>query len=132
MARQHAGFDLIDLLERSKEIMEWVADQLNDMKIPELPHDKRLKFVGACQHLAIEHTHAIVVLVDQRLLGLALALQRPMFEAFLKGLWFIHAATKAQVDDAEEDKFTKFSKLIANFPQSNHLKEPLEHIMHIL
>ncbi|MDE0411536.1 MAG: hypothetical protein OXI37_04895 [Gammaproteobacteria bacterium] len=107
--------DLInDSVRKSKCISDWTAEQLNNLRIPSLPHDQRLQISTSCLHLAIEHSQAIIVLVDSELYGSALALQRPLFEALTRGIWLRYYATNKEVADAIQDKFPKIDKLIQN------------------
>lgn len=105
----HESLDLKNSLEESKEVTAWVADQLKGLKIP---GNQRWKLATACQHLAIEHARAIIVLVDKKLYGSALALQRPLFETFTRGFWLGYRATDAELTAATKDNFPHFGKMI--------------------
>jgi hypothetical protein len=94
-------------LKQSIENLKWVVDTFHGLVIPSLPTSKRAQLAGGCFHVAIEHGQAIVVLVDERLYGSALAMQRPLFEAYLRGMWLLHAATDAEVDAAGRDDFPR-------------------------
>ena len=72
--------------------------------ISRLPTDKRTQLSGACLHVAVEHAQAIVLLVDARLVGSALALVRPAVEAWARGCWLAKGATSADLDRAGRDK----------------------------
>ena len=57
------------------------------------------KRVGvALFHLCLEHQSAIHLLVDNKVLGSALSMIRPQFEAFVRGVWFSHCATDEEID----------------------------------
>lgn len=103
-------------LEASKELSAWVATQLDDLKIPELPCNKRLQLASACQHLAIEHAQSIICLIDHKLHGSAMALQRPMFEAVIRGVWLRYSATECQVDRAAKGKFPRPDDMAESSP----------------
>jgi hypothetical protein len=62
--------------------------------------------------VAIDHSQAIVLLVDNAVYGSALALQRPLFEAYLRGIWLLHAASEDQVNAAERDAFPQDINII--------------------
>lgn len=117
------GLNLEGPLEKSKETAAWVADQLNGLRIPDLSHDMRLQFATACQHLAIEHAQAIVALVDIELYGSALALQRPLFESVVRGVWLRYGATEEQVVDAGQDRFPPQKEMIENIESLRYLNE---------
>ena len=100
------------LLTRSERTLVWVADHIDGVRMPDLPHDKRLQLAGGCFHTAIEHGQAIVVLTQEKCFGSALALQRPLAEAFSRGLWLLHSATDKQIDAAGEDSFPRNKDII--------------------
>ena len=112
--REPLGID--HYLETSKELWAWVACQLNGHEIPELPCNKRLQLALACQHLAIEHAQSIICLIDHELHGSAMALQRPMFEAIIRGVWLRHSATKHQVHQAAKGKFPNSEDMVRSSP----------------
>ena len=99
------------LLKQSERILIWVADQLDGLRLPDLPNEKRLQLAVGCLHVAIEHAQAIVVLIQEKCFGSALALQRPLTEAYERGLWLHHAATAGEVDQAGRDCFPKRDKI---------------------
>lgn len=106
-------------LQESDRILHWVHSKLDGMKIPQLPDEKRSQLASACWHVAIEHSMAIVVLVHEALPGSALALIRPMFEAYVRGMWLMHAATDADIDRAGHDQFPNdFTRIIAELEKS--------------
>jgi hypothetical protein len=109
-------------LQQSEEVLLWVHSRLEGLKIRDLPHVKRLQLAMACCHVAVEHAQAIVVLLRNGLLGSALALKRPLFEAYVRGMWLAYAATDGQVDDAGRDKFPpKFKTLTDDLEQPGKL-----------
>ena len=99
------------LLKQSERILIWVADHLDGLRLPDLPNEKRLQLAVGCLHVAIEHAQAIVVLIQEKCFASALALQRPLIEAYGRGLWLHHAATAAEVDQAGQDCFPKRHKI---------------------
>ncbi len=90
-------------LKASEELRDWVAEYLNGLKLPRLPHDKRVQLGCGAWHVGIEHHQAIVQLVGSQLHASALALIRPMLDAYVRGLWLIYAATDDDVDNAWRD-----------------------------
>ena len=123
---RHPSFDaaVAEFLNESERTLIWVADSINGLRLVNLPHDARLQLAVGCLHVAIEHAQAIVILVQEKCFGSALALQRPLFEAFSRGLWLRHAATKEEVGSAGRDRFptnkdiarTLESRLDVTFP----------------
>ena len=110
---QHSSFhaDVGEALGESERILIWVADQLDGLRLPDLPNEKRLQLAAGCLHVAIEHAQAIVVLIQEKCFGSALALQRPLIEVYVRGLWLYHAATAGEVDHAGRDSFPTRDKI---------------------
>ena len=79
--------DLARLLKDSQLLMEEVATKIDGVRIRDLSGTRRLQIACALFKLAIDHGQGIVVLVNNGCNSSALALQRPCFEAFTRGLW---------------------------------------------
>ena len=107
-------------LQESERILNWVHSKLDRMKIPQLPDDKRSQLASACWHVAIGHSMAIVVLVHETLHGSALALMRPLFEAYVRGMWLMYAATNEDIDRAGRDQFPSYSDIVTGLDKSHH------------
>ena len=109
-------------LKESDDVLLWVHANLDGLKISKLPDDKRTQLASACWHVAVEHAQAIVVLVHERLYGSASTMIRPLFEAFVRGLWLLHAASDDEVDRAGRDQFQRdFGKMIAELEKPGRL-----------
>ena len=62
---------------------------------------------------------AIVVLVHEALDGSALAMIRPLFEAYVRGMWLMHAATDVDIDRAGQDRFPNdFNRIVTELEKS--------------
>ncbi|MDE0165373.1 MAG: hypothetical protein OXL36_09780 [Bryobacterales bacterium] len=111
---QDSSFDssVSKLLQTSERTLLWVAHQLDGLTLPGLSVNKRLRLAAGCLHIAIEHAQAIVVLTQEKCFGSALALQRPLIEAWARGFWLFHAATEEDVDRAEQDKFPPKGEIV--------------------
>ena len=107
-------------LQESERILHWVQSKLHGMKIPQLPDDKRSQLASACWHVTIDHSMAIVVLVHETLHGSALALIRPLFEAYVRGMWLMYAATNEDIDRAGRDRFPSHSDIVTGLEKSHH------------
>lgn len=108
----HAVLGVYRNLENSKKLSDWVACRLDGQRIPNLSRDKRLQLAMACHHLAIEHAQSIICLIDHEFHGSALALQRPMFEAVIRGVWLRYTATNIQLDQAARGKFPNANRMV--------------------
>ena len=125
--------DISDSLKKSKKLSAWVADRLDGLKIPDLPNNRRIQLAMACHHLVIEHGQAIILLVDNELYGSALALQRPMFEAIVRGVWLRYSATNKEVDKTAAGRFLTLEEMARNSLRLNDKKDtpPLKDIKEI-
>lgn len=114
----YENLDLSEALDGSIELSDWTAEKIDGLKIPELPNRKRLQLSMACQHLAFGHAQAIVVLIEKELIGSALALIRPMFEAIIRGVWLRYSASEEDIENFSKDKFPSTSEMTKNSPKS--------------
>lgn len=106
---------MTDLLKQSQRIMDDVATKLDGLEVPDLPESERLQLSCALFKLAIDHSQAIVVLVGSGCYSSALALQRPAFEAFTRGMWLKWCATDPEIIKVvEKDEFLPMAKLVEN------------------
>ncbi|EHW0638394.1 hypothetical protein L3I77_004820 [Vibrio vulnificus] len=66
------------------------------------------KFMPSLFHsTVIEHHRSIILLVERKLYSSACTLLRPLFEAYVKGLWFTHCAEDKDFAALRKDKFNK-------------------------
>jgi hypothetical protein len=86
------------MVQQSIDVLRWVHGRLDGLKIAQLSVSKRVQLAGACWHVALEHGQAIVMLTEDALHGSALALVRPVFEAYVRGMWLMHCASEKEVD----------------------------------
>jgi hypothetical protein len=104
--------------QHAKATMVWVQAHLDKRQLPGLPTIKRHQLASGALHVAVEHSQAIVVLVQDKLFASALALVRPLFESYLRGTWLLNAASDVQIDDAGRDRF----------PDAAHMVDDLEKV----
>ena len=98
--------------QRAKETMLWVHSRLDGLKLPGMPTSKRQAMAAACFHVAVEHEQGILVLIDDKVYASAFALMRVLFEAYLRGLWLLHAASDEEINRAGKDKFPGASEAV--------------------
>lgn len=65
----------------------------------ELPHSSRVRASGGCLSIAMDHHHAIILLLESKLYASAFALVRISFEAYVRGEWLSLCASDAEVDE---------------------------------
>ena len=90
--------DLACSLKDSLCIMDDVATKISGVRTYNLPENRRLQIAGALFKLAIDHGQGLVVLVRNECYSSALALQRPCFEVFVKGMWMKWCAADTEVN----------------------------------
>jgi hypothetical protein len=111
--------DLALALEQSGDVLRWVHSNLDGLKVQQIQDSKRATLAAGCWHVAIEHGQAVVVLVHEGLYGSALALIRPLFEAYIRGMWLMHAASDDGIDRAGRDDFpNNINKLVSELEAS--------------
>jgi len=83
-------------LRRASALSKLLSRKLHEQP---LPANLRNRVAGACLAVALEHQHAVVVLLQQDPphYSSAFALVRPVFESYLRGLWLLHCASDLQV-----------------------------------
>ena len=82
-------------------LQHWMMSRLDGL---DLAGGFRYRMPILCFDLAIEHHRAITELQNKNINGSAMALVRPTFEAFIRGLWLRHCANDAQVKQFARDR----------------------------
>jgi len=79
----------------------------------EVSSDLRFRLAGGCLDVALEHHKAVVLLIARSLHGSAIAMLRPLFEAYVRGVWLHRCATERELADFAQDRLAHpFSKLV--------------------
>lgn len=86
----------------SKNLIGEIALAINGI---EIPNNERIKIAGGLFDIVHEHHHAIHILLGNDLIGSAIALLRPIFESYARGVWFMKCATDLDVKNFQRDKF---------------------------
>ena len=108
-------------LRKSEDLLDWINEHLHGLTVPRLP-EKRIHIACGAWHVGIEYHQAIVILVQAGLFAAAMALVRPILEAFVRGMWLVYAATDAEVDRAGEDHFpNNIDKLISDLKRAKQV-----------
>lgn len=83
-----------------------------------IPNDDKL-FIPALFHsTVIEHHRSIVLLIERNMYSSACTLMRPLFEAYVKGLWFSHCAKEKDFNALRKGKFQrKFSLMVTEIDE---------------
>jgi len=97
-------------IRESEHFIQWLASEIDGLGIPT---NDRSRLAAACLDTALEHHKAIMLLTANVLYGSAAALVRPLFEAFVRGVWLFHAASDEEIEQFKDDKLNKtFGELI--------------------
>lgn len=102
----------LDARAMSMRLVEWLAAQVGGVR---LGGDIRTRTAAVCFGVAQEHHAAIVTLLIlvQPLHASAFALARPLFEAYVRGMWLAHCASDEQVERYHQGKIPDMASLIA-------------------
>jgi hypothetical protein len=68
----------------SGQLASWIGDQIENANVPGTP---RVRNAMALYHIAFSHHPAVLTLIDRSFKISALALLRPLFESYLRGVW---------------------------------------------
>lgn len=84
-------------LSQGHNLAAWVEQQVHDLP---MAGSLRVRLAGTCFIVAQEHHQAILLLLSQPhpLHAPAFALVRPVFEAYLRGVWLAHCATDTNLE----------------------------------
>jgi hypothetical protein len=84
-------------LAQGHDLAAWIEQLVYDLPLPD---SARTRLAGTCFLIAQEYHQAILLLLSQThpLHAPAFALVRPAFDTYIRGLWFAHCATDADLE----------------------------------
>ncbi|KAA1153798.1 hypothetical protein EU510_08385 [Pseudoalteromonas sp. FUC4] len=89
----------------------------------EIPSDDKIFIPSLFHSTVIEHHRSIILLIKRNLFSSACTLMRPLFEAYVKGLWFSHCAEEKDFNALRKDKFQKtFGAMIKDIDEKKGSK----------
>ncbi len=97
------------LIENFEKLIQIYDHEIRDLKMPNEP---RYRIAGGCFYTAMQHQKAIMLLVAKQLYGPAVTLVRPIYEAFLRGIWIFKCADERQLEDFIKGNVPKLSRLL--------------------
>ncbi len=104
--------NLEENLKRCADNIRWLDKQIDGIAIPS---DVRCRLAGGCLYVALEHQKAIVLLIDNKIYGPALALVRLLIEAYVRGVWLHKCAAEVDLEKFKVDKLERLqASLIAD------------------
>ena len=99
-------------LAQGHELAAWIEHHVHNLP---LEGSLRVRFAGTCFLVAQEHHQAILLLLSQAhpMHAPAFALVRPVFEAYIRGVWLAHCATDENLERfAKGDSPPKMPKML--------------------
>jgi hypothetical protein len=110
-------------VEFAKDFGIWLHEKTNEKLFP----NPEQEMVGmALLQNVLDINDAIIILIETKLHGPALALARPLYENFLRGFWLWNCATKIEIDafldgelNGERWKMPKIPVLINKVKETN-------------
>ncbi|MCG8549367.1 MAG: hypothetical protein MI799_03075 [Desulfobacterales bacterium] len=107
------------VINDSFELSRKINDCLEGIQIPN--QDSHL-FSTLFHNIVVEYQRSIAVLTKEALYGSACCLVRPLFESYVKGLWFYKCATENDFLMLRKDKFKKiFNDLVKDIENIENL-----------
>lgn len=92
---------LADALHRAHAMADRVAEAIEGKPVVKC---RRRLLAGSALQLTVEHHRSMILLVENQIVGSALSLQRPLFEAFGLGYWLIYRASDDEIDSFAEGR----------------------------
>lgn len=96
-------------LERAKQFGIWLHERTNDR---ERPGGIRNRTAESILQQSLDLNDAIIVLLENRLAGPALALARPLFESYVRGFWLLEVATEREVEQFNNGRCPRMEQLL--------------------
>lgn len=90
-------------VQKSEELADTLASSLRNRSFP---YSKRNRLSASCFDTVHEHHRSIALLVEYRLCGSAFTLARPIYEAFVRGVWLRLCATEEQMQKVIDEEFS--------------------------
>ncbi|MFB2686533.1 DUF5677 domain-containing protein [Shewanella mangrovisoli] len=89
----------------------------------DIPSDDKFFIPSLFHSTVIEHHRSIILLIESKLYSSACTLMRPLFEAYVKGLWFSCCATEKDFEALRKDKFHKtFGSMVTEIDEKKESK----------
>jgi len=121
-----ASSDVQRSLEISKRVAAWNEEALYGIEV----HTNDISHLGiACFSMVHEHHKSALVLTEAGLINSSMALMRPMFEAYVRGLWLVYA-TQEEFNQYQAGRdsldLERAIKLIVNRSGKSRFNDALE------
>ena len=99
-----------NFISKSQELVQWLHVHAYNLKIP---NERKTRLATSCFCVALDHHQSIVLLASSRRWASAFSLVRIMVEAYAKGVWIAHHASREDVELlVREDKKKDFGEMV--------------------
>ncbi len=86
---------LLNLIKEAKDLGRWLHKKTNNRRYP---GGVRARTAHAILQQTLDIDDAILILLEARLPGPALALARPLFEGYVRGFWILGYASDKEIE----------------------------------
>lgn len=104
--------------------VEWLNEPNEFLESASFTANSRVRVSVGLLNLSLEHQGGIIALVDHQIFGSALALIRPQFEAYVRGIWYSKCASDDQVEHflkgADPPKIRTLIELVEKYEGNNN------------
>ena len=120
----------VELSEACK-LAAYLSVKLHDVSISDT---LRNRIAGACFSVVLDHFDAVLMLLgrNSKLCSSAYALMRPIFESYIRGMWFLHCASDETIENFNKNKPyqlpKKIESLIEEVEQAVRFEKQLSNI----
>ena len=102
----------MELNQQIGKAFEWINESNKLIVGLPIPPTERDWISVSLLHLSLEHCIGIIPLIEQNILGSALALLRPQFEAYINGIWIKWCANDKEIKEFKDGDTPTFQERI--------------------
>ena len=106
-----SGEIMIDksIIYKTNELIKWIDEAIRGL---EFQFNHKNIIAASCLDMSQEHHKAILLLSANDIFGSALALVRPTFESYIRGIWIKYCASENEMNRFKRGKIPDFYILI--------------------
>lgn len=111
---------------RSIELVDWLHEQIHDLPIPP---DQQIPC--ALYYISMQHASGSLILLHVDRQAPAFALARPVYETFMRSIWYSIKATESDKEKIKNDRFPKLTDIVnsmRNDDEAAHIIKLYENI----
>lgn len=107
---------LLNLIKEAKDLGRWLHKKTNNRRYP---GGVRKRTAHAILQQTMDIDDAILILLEARLPGPALALARPLFEGYIRGFWIQEYASDKEIEKFNNGKSPDLPKILKAIGNDN-------------